>query len=126
MQSGAYNPRRYGASAPVASCDDNPRPQDVAVLDKCVRCERKVGVSCYAPARACVRSPTPSKLAREPKRGRLAVLAFRQPVHVEAGQRSGTAPAPDLQGLELVHRLVELAGEVGLVAGYLLEDLDSR
>ena len=31
-----------------------------------------------------------------------------------------------MQGLKLVQSLVELAGEVGLVAGNLLKDLNSR
>ena len=50
----------------------------------------------------------------------MAVLAFCQSVHVKAGKGSRAAQAPSLQSLEFVHRLVEMAGEVSLIAGYLL------
>src|SRR5215207_10647350 len=50
-------------------------------------------------------------------------LALHQSVHVQPGQRSGSARAPDLQGLKLVQGLVETSGEMGLVADNLLQDL---
>src|SRR3712207_8471898 len=43
--------------------------------------------------------------------------APRQTIHIQPGQRSGTARAPGLQGLQFVKGLVKQPREVGLVAG---------
>jgi hypothetical protein len=50
-------------------------------------------------------------------------LAPRKTIHVETGQRSGAAGSSGLQGLELVHSLVETSGEMGFVSSYLLQGL---
>src|SRR5215207_1370414 len=50
-------------------------------------------------------------------------LALHQSVHVQPGQRSGAARAPDLQPLKLVESFVEPSGEMSLVSCYLLQGL---
>ena len=50
-------------------------------------------------------------------------LALRQSVNVQPSQGSHTARAPSLQSLQLMERLVEEPGEVGLVARDLLQGL---